>query len=83
MASPSTNVKNDWPQALKLHLEPAILQLGCKSPVILCEDSDLVVAARRIMWGKILNAGQTPIAPDYVYHDFYEGLRVKLTWRTS
>lgn len=48
------------------HLTPVILELGGKSPVILCEDSDLTIAARRIMWGKVLNAGQTCIAPDYV-----------------
>ncbi|TPX42069.1 hypothetical protein SeMB42_g03403 [Synchytrium endobioticum] len=48
------------------YLTPVILELGGKSPVILCEDSDLSIAARRIMWGKVLNAGQTCIAPDYV-----------------
>ncbi|TPX33770.1 hypothetical protein SmJEL517_g03434 [Synchytrium microbalum] len=48
------------------HLTPVVLELGGKSPVILCEDSDLTIAARRIMWGKTLNAGQTCIAPDYV-----------------
>ncbi|CCD15885.1 unnamed protein product [Trypanosoma congolense IL3000] len=50
------------------HLTPVTLELGGKSPVIvdsLC-GSDVNVAAERIMWGKIVNAGQTCIAPDYV-----------------
>ncbi|EKF37873.1 aldehyde dehydrogenase family, putative [Trypanosoma cruzi marinkellei] len=49
-------------------LTPVTLELGGKSPVIVdasCE-SNLGVVARRIMWGKVLNAGQTCIAPDYV-----------------
>jgi aldehyde dehydrogenase (NAD+) len=48
------------------HLTPVTLELGGKSPTIVAADADLDVAARRIMWGKLLNAGQTCIAPDYV-----------------
>ena len=48
------------------HLTPVILEWGGKSPCIVDEDADLRVAARRIAWGKSLNAGQTCIAPDYL-----------------
>ncbi|MFX3623071.1 MAG: aldehyde dehydrogenase [Ectobacillus sp.] len=48
-------------------LIPVTLELGGKSPCIVHEDANLEVAARRIAWGKFLNAGQTCVAPDYVY----------------
>ena len=48
------------------HLTPVTLELGGKSPVIVAADADLGVAARRIAWAKLVNAGQTCIAPDYV-----------------
>lgn len=48
-------------------LTPCTLELGGKSPVIVAEDADLQLAARRILWGKCANAGQSCIAPDYVY----------------
>ena len=48
------------------HLTPVTLELGGKSPCIVDRDADLAVAARRIAWGKFMNAGQTCIAPDYV-----------------
>jgi aldehyde dehydrogenase (NAD+) len=48
------------------HLTPVTLELGGKSPCIVDADADLAVAARRIAWGKFLNAGQTCVAPDYV-----------------
>lgn len=48
------------------HLTPVTLELGGKSPAIIDRDADLESAARRIAWGKALNAGQTCIAPDYV-----------------
>lgn len=47
-------------------LTPVTLELGGKSPVIVTADADLDVAARRIAWVKLLNSGQTCIAPDYV-----------------
>ena len=53
-------------QAAASHLTPVTLELGGKSPVIVTRDADLEVAARRIVWGKILNSGQTCLAPDYV-----------------
>jgi len=45
---------------------PVTLELGGKSPVIVAKDADLTLAARRIAFGKLLNAGQTCVAPDYV-----------------
>lgn len=48
------------------HLTPVTLELGGKSPVIIDESANLAVAARRIAWGKWLNAGQTCVAPDYI-----------------
>jgi aldehyde dehydrogenase (NAD+) len=51
------------------HLTPVTLELGGKSPVIVAADADIDVAAKRIAWIKILNAGQTCVAPDYVLAD--------------
>lgn len=48
------------------HLTPVVLELGGKSPCVVDRDADLKTAARRIAWGKTLNAGQTCIAPDYL-----------------
>jgi len=48
------------------HLTPVTLELGGKSPAIVDGSADLRVAARRIAWGKWLNAGQTCVAPDHV-----------------
>ncbi len=48
------------------HLTPVTLELGGKSPCIVDDSADLASAARRIIWGKCVNAGQTCIAPDYV-----------------
>ncbi len=48
------------------HLTPVTLELGGKTPVLVCADADLAQAAERIAFGKWLNAGQTCIAPDYV-----------------
>lgn len=50
-------------------LTPVTLELGGKSPVLVLADADLDVAARRIAWTKLLNSGQTCIAPDYVLAD--------------
>lgn len=48
------------------NLTPVVLELGGKSPCIVDRDADIKIAARRIAWGKSLNAGQTCIAPDYL-----------------
>lgn len=50
-------------------LTPCTLELGGKSPCVVCHDANLDVAARRIVWGKFLNAGQTCVAPDFVWAD--------------
>ncbi len=49
-----------------VHLTPVTLELGGKSPAIVLSDADIEVAAKRIAWGKFMNAGQTCVAPDYV-----------------
>ena len=49
------------------NLIPVTLELGGKSPCIVDEDAKLELAAKRIVWGKFLNAGQTCVAPDYLY----------------
>ena len=56
-------------QAAAATLTPCTLELGGKSPCFVCADARLDVAARRIAWGKFLNAGQTCVAPDYVLAD--------------
>lgn len=55
------------------NLTPVVLELGGKSPCIVDRGADVAVAARRIAWGKALNAGQTCIAPDYLL--VHESLR--------
>ncbi len=63
----STQVGRTVMAAAARHLTPVALELGGKSPVLLWEDADLDLAARRIAWGKFLNAGQTCVAPDHVW----------------
>ncbi len=66
------------------HLTPVTLELGGKSPAIVEPDADLAVSARRIAWGRFMNAGQICVAPDYaLVHDsvhdaFIEALREAL-----
>lgn len=62
----STNVGKIVYKAASENLTPVTLELGGKSPAIVTESCNLKIAARRIVWGKFLNAGQTCIAPDYV-----------------
>ena len=53
-------------EAAARHLTPVTLELGGKSPAFVADDADLEVTARRLVWGKFTNAGQTCVAPDYV-----------------
>lgn len=53
-------------RAATINLTPVILELGGKSPVIITRTADLRLAARRVLWGKQMNAGQTCVAPDYI-----------------
>ncbi len=53
--------------AAAVHLIPTVLELGGKSPCIVCADAPLETTARRIVWGKLLNAGQTCVAPDHLW----------------
>ena len=54
-------------QAAAKNMVPVTLELGGKSPCIVDDTAPLKLTARRIVWGKLLNAGQTCIAPDYLY----------------
>ncbi len=58
------------------HLTPVTLELGGKSPTIVDRSANLLVAAKRICWGKFSNAGQTCVAPDYVlvHRDVHDAL---------
>ncbi|WP_261512421.1 aldehyde dehydrogenase [Chryseobacterium paludis] len=77
----STKVGKIIYKAAAEHLTPVTLELGGKSPAIVTKDANLEVAAKRIVWGKFLNAGQTCVAPDYllveesVQEQFLEMLR--------
>ncbi|MDP9073747.1 MAG: aldehyde dehydrogenase family protein [Actinomycetota bacterium] len=67
-------------EAAARHLTPVTLELGGKSPAVVDAEADLDVAARRIVWGKFVNAGQTCLAPDYVavHRDVEEALLAKM-----
>jgi aldehyde dehydrogenase (NAD+) len=54
-------------QAAAQYLTPVTLELGGKSPCIVDDDADLRIAAKRIVWGKLVNCGQTCVAPDYLF----------------
>lgn len=62
----STKVGKIVYKAAAEHLTPVTLELGGKSPVIVTKEANIEVAAKRIVWGKFLNAGQTCVAPDYI-----------------
>lgn len=62
----STKVGKIFYEAASKNLTPVTLELGGKSPAIVTKDANLEVAAKRIVWGKFLNAGQTCVAPDYL-----------------
>ena len=65
------------------HLTPVILELGGKSPCIIDKDANIEIAAKRIAFGKVINSGQTCIAPDYIYvhkdvkSKFYNGCNLQ------
>jgi aldehyde dehydrogenase (NAD+) len=67
-------------EAAAKNLVPVTLELGGKSPTIVDKSANLDIAAKRIMWGKLLNTAQTCIAPDYlvVHKDIKEQLVAKL-----
>lgn len=54
-------------KAASKYLIPVVLELGGKSPCIVDAGADVDIAAKRIAWGKMINAGQTCIAPDYLF----------------
>ncbi|MCI5726343.1 MAG: aldehyde dehydrogenase [Clostridium sp.] len=54
-------------EAASKNLIPVTLELGGKSPCIVDKDANIKLSAKRIVWGKYLNVGQTCVAPDYVY----------------
>ncbi|MBQ0769821.1 MAG: aldehyde dehydrogenase [Bizionia sp.] len=66
------------------HLTPTTLELGGKNPCIIDETAPIALTAKRIVWGKFLNAGQTCIAPDYIliHHSikeaFYTALKTEI-----
>ncbi|AWA30730.1 aldehyde dehydrogenase [Flavobacterium magnum] len=62
----STAVGKLVAKAAAEHLTPVTLELGGKNPCIIDKSAQLELAARRIVWGKFMNAGQTCIAPDYL-----------------
>ena len=62
----STAVGKVVMRAAAEHLTPVTLELGGKSPCLIDESANLAVAAKRVAWGKWMNAGQTCVAPDYV-----------------
>lgn len=62
----STHIGKKVMAAAAKHLAPVTLELGGKSPVIIDQTADIKKSAARIAWGKLINAGQTCVAPDYV-----------------
>ena len=62
----STNIGKIIYKAAAENLTPVTLELGGKSPTFIFKDCDIKLTAKRIVWAKFLNAGQTCIAPDYL-----------------
>lgn len=62
----SPSVAKDLMSRQAKHLTPMTLELGGKSPCIIDKDANIEKSAKRLVWGKYLNAGQTCVAPDYV-----------------
>lgn len=68
-------------KAASVYLTPVVLELGGKSPCIVDASADIDVAAKRIAWGKMINAGQTCIAPDYLF--VHSSVKQKLLTKIS
>ena len=81
----SSRIGAEVMQAAARHLTPVLLELGGKSPAIVDVDADLEIAAKRIVWGKFFNAGQTCVAPDYllVHVDIKQKLLDRMLARLS
>lgn len=62
----SVNIGKEILKLSSKHLTPTTLELGGKSPAIVCEDANMEDTAKKITWGKYYNMGQTCVAPDYV-----------------
>lgn len=77
----STQVGKTIMAAASKHLSSITLELGGKSPTIVDNTATLEIAAEKIIWGKFLNAGQTCIAPDYLFiqHDVIAEFKTLLT----
>lgn len=65
----SQSVGREVMKRAAVHLTPVTLELGGKSPCIVEKTANLSLAAKRIVFGKFLNCGQTCVAPDYIYCD--------------
>jgi aldehyde dehydrogenase (NAD+) len=71
-------------EAAAKHLTPVTLELGGKSPTFVLADTDIKMTAKRLVWAKFLNAGQTCVAPDYVLVDksieskFLEAVKIEI-----
>lgn len=80
----STTIGRIIYQAAAKQLIPVTLELGGKSPTFVLKDADIQMSAKRIVWAKLLNAGQTCVAPDYVLVDhtikreFLEALKYEM-----
>lgn len=77
----SVNVGKYVMEKASRYLTPVSLELGGKSPCIVDETADISLAAKRIVWGKFLNSGQTCVAPDYilVHHKVKDKLLRQMT----
>lgn len=71
----SPAVGKEVAKAAAENLTPVTLELGGKNPCIIDKSANLQIAAKRIVWGKFINAGQTCIAPDYLL--IHKGIKVK------
>lgn len=72
----STNVGKIVMKAAAEHLCPVVLELGGKSPSFVFKDANIKISAKRLVWAKFLNGGQTCVAPDYLLLE--KGVKEKL-----